>query len=205
MGCSFSGTAVPRQWRDSMEWGISAVPAWGRNKENAINRFTDSIKRSIESRNWLSAIALTLTIPDICGALETPNEGNGVRYKRWFGQWMEPNYTVDLPGCGRRAFLTADSCWALRCSYLHAGSFEVRHQKIEFPLKAFHFIEPPGNGNTIHMNRIGAVLQIQSDVFCEEMITAVKEWQASIGGMPEIQDRLRDMLQIHSSVPAIGY
>lgn len=162
--------------------------------------------RSVETQNWLSAISLTLTIPDICGALETPNARNGVRYKRWFTEWMEPNYTIVLPKIGPHVFLSADNCWALRCSYLHAGSTEIRPQNIELALRAFHFIEPPNNGNIVHMNQLAdGLLQIQSDKFCEEMITAVKEWQACIKDKPEIQARMSKLLQIHNYVPMIKY
>jgi hypothetical protein len=163
-----------------------------------MKRFTDAVVRSVETQNWFSAIALALTLPDICGALETPREQNGVRYKRWFKQWMEPTYSVVIPVIGPHVFLSADNCWALRCSYLHAGNGEIRPGNIQSALESFHFIEPPHNGRTIHMNKVGEVLQLQVDKFCDEMIAAVEEWQGYVAGDLEIEARRQELLQVHS-------
>ena len=170
-----------------------------------MKRFTDAIESSVQTQNWYAAIALTLTMPDICGALETPEAGNGVRYKRWFAAWMEPNYTTVLPKIGRHVFLSAENCWGLRCSYLHAGNGEIRPGKVKQVLESFHFIEPPPGNNTIHLNQVGRALQLQTDIFCREMIAAVLAWQDTVKDDADIESRRQDLLQIHNFVPGINY
>ena len=52
-------------------------------KENAILLLIKEIKKSLESGNYLSALIVALTIPDICGKILYPKETNGKRYKKW--------------------------------------------------------------------------------------------------------------------------
>lgn len=39
--------------------------------------FLDSIKLSLETKNWYAALAVALTIPDICGSIANPKEHSG--------------------------------------------------------------------------------------------------------------------------------
>lgn len=41
---------------------------------------------------YQSALALTLTLPDICGQVEMPSARVGARYKSWFDQYVAPLY-----------------------------------------------------------------------------------------------------------------
>ena len=160
-----------------------------------MNRFIDAVEKSIETKNWISAIALALTIPDICGSLESPYVKNGERYKSWFRRWVEPAYTKNFPVTGEHVFLSAENCWALRCSFLHAGSSEIRPD-VKSALENFHFIIPP-HGRIIHCNLEDNVLQLQTDLFCRDMIGGVIAWKVVVEGDPCIAAREKDMLQIH--------
>lgn len=66
------------------------------------------------------ALALALTIPDICGKIKYPKDGVGMRYSRWFNEYIYPYY------CAYEGHFVDDCtefngivCYALRCSYLH--------------------------------------------------------------------------------------
>jgi hypothetical protein len=37
-----------------------------------MKRFSDAVRASVEQRNWYGALALALTMPDVCGRLESP-------------------------------------------------------------------------------------------------------------------------------------
>lgn len=93
-----------------------------------------SIEQALEGECYLPALALALTLPDICGQIENPNylnkKGNrlvGKQYKEWFDNWVEHRY-ADPSGWtedGKRAinpYFTSDMCYALRCSFLHSGN-----------------------------------------------------------------------------------
>lgn len=136
-----------------------------------MRRFTDSILKSIEQRNWYGALMMALSMPDICGRLETPEENVGPRYKRWFSQWLQDAFTA-----GGRVFLGPEECYALRCSYFHEGRSNMENQRARKALENFRFVYPDEHGNTMHLNLNGAVLNLQVDIFCRDVAAAVLAW-----------------------------
>lgn len=96
------------------------------------------IYQSLENDLYQSALALALTIPDICGQIEYPKlinkrTGNrlvGKQYKRWFREWVE-HYYADETGWtkdykfAKKPYFTAKMCYDLRCSFLHSGNDDI--------------------------------------------------------------------------------
>ncbi len=37
-----------------------------------MKRITDSIRKSVKSQDWYGALSTALTLPDVCGRLESP-------------------------------------------------------------------------------------------------------------------------------------
>lgn len=68
------------------------------------------IEKAIICECYLAALALALTVPDICGEIEFPHivreKGDrdvGGQYRAWFNKWVEPHYADDTgwnKGCG---------------------------------------------------------------------------------------------------------
>ncbi|SEL51057.1 hypothetical protein SAMN02910353_02778 [Ruminococcus sp. YRD2003] len=90
-----------------------------------------SIRKSLANDNYLAALALALTIPDICGQVEFPNESKvGKRYKDWYNKYccteyngpQSPNVVTTLP---KLPDFTAENCYKLRCAVLHSGNIEI--------------------------------------------------------------------------------
>jgi hypothetical protein len=116
-----------------------------------MQRFVDSIRASLEARNWFGALFVALAIPDVCGALEDPKAANGERYRGWFVRYMKAGYDSDnageqlrfsyperweqLPRHDRDMFMqspilpgiafNAADCWKARCTCLHQGLSEI--------------------------------------------------------------------------------
>lgn len=97
-----------------------------------------AIRKAIECECYLPALALALTLPDICGQIEYPNfvneRGNrlvGKQYKTWFAEWVSHWY-ADSTGWtndGKQAknpYLTGKMCYDLRCSFLHSGNSDIK-------------------------------------------------------------------------------
>lgn len=61
-----------------------------------IDRYLDSIIKSLESKNWYAALFMALVIPDICGALEHPNKNSPARYVDWYNKYMLPKYSSTI-------------------------------------------------------------------------------------------------------------
>lgn len=96
------------------------------------------IKDALINKSYLSALALSLTLPDICGQIEYPNllKKNGERnirkqYVAWFDAWVN-QYFADNTGWtedGSKAnnpYFTGEMCYSLSCSFLHAGNSNVK-------------------------------------------------------------------------------
>ena len=49
-----------------------------------IDKIVSDIRNAIENDCYIAALALALTLPDVCGKAEYPNAGNGKRYKNWY-------------------------------------------------------------------------------------------------------------------------
>lgn len=96
----------------------------------------EEIELNIEDRRWQSALALALTLPDICGGIAFPDlvrryrDGRvvldrqknpardvGAQYVRWFDEYAAP-YFMLLPD-DERPYIHGERCWQLRCEYLH--------------------------------------------------------------------------------------
>jgi hypothetical protein len=78
-------------------------------------------------------------------------------------------------------FLSGGDCYALRCAYLHQGEFGVLDQRARKALDEFRFTVP-GDG-LVHNNRTDGALQLQVDIFCEQLCVAVEAWLASVAGI----------------------
>lgn len=92
-------------------------------------KIIEDIRNSIKANCLRSALALTLTIPDICGKIKYPEKKVGQRYTLWFNEYVYPYY------CSHEGHFVDDGtefngtvCYALRCAYLHSGNADVKEQ-----------------------------------------------------------------------------
>lgn len=164
-----------------------------------MHQFVTALRESVATRNWHSALALALFMPDVCGRLQSPNSGSQARYVAWFKAWVQPKYTVQMflmPS--ETVFLSGEDCYALRCSYLHEGGDEISHQRARVALDRFHFITPPPDG-TVHMNISNTALQLQVDIFCLDVAAAVEAWLVSVSGDQDVSQRMSSLITIHDS------
>ncbi len=82
---------------------------------------TSEIERALSAGLYYLALAMSLSLPDICAALESPDgETSGQRYKRWCDVWFLPCYPE----------LTSLDLYSLRCGVLHQG--RLGHSKMQF-------------------------------------------------------------------------
>jgi hypothetical protein len=170
-----------------------------------MNRFTDSIRQSIGTKDWYGALMMALALPDICGKLETPDESSKARSVRWLKTWIEHLYTREI-GADRHehVFLSAEDCYALRCSFIHEGVSNIEEQKARKALENFHFITPSPVFQ-VHCNQSNNLLQLQVDVFCHEIADAVDAWAKSVQDNKDIQERMVALIIIHDSSNGIRF
>lgn len=97
----------------------------------------EEIGRCIEAKCYYGALALALTLPDICGQIEYPQEKRvGIRYVNWFNTFVKPFCFIDSPDAPTNQF-DGESCYALRCAFLHSGNYDLKQQKGSIDIDVF--------------------------------------------------------------------
>lgn len=99
-----------------------------------VNRLLEEIQRSLDNELFLAALALALTLPDICGKAEYPREDSSKkRYIRWYNENVgitekPPKFAqsdTEMP------YLSGEVVYSLRCQFLHQGTPNIETKKIK--------------------------------------------------------------------------
>lgn len=154
-----------------------------------------AVRESVAEANWYSALALALAMPDICGHLQSPGLPSSKRYVAWCETYLVPTYTQEMP-TGPYVFLGAEDTYALRCAFLHQGSDEIGGQRIQKALDGFRFVTV--RDGMVHCNQSGRTLQLQVDIFCEDVCQAVDDWLAATVDDEAIQRGLARLMAIEN-------
>lgn len=190
-----------------------------------MQRFVDSIRKAVKDENWFSAIFIALAMPDICGNLEDPSVGNvGKKYRKWFNQYLKDKYdhenewerrlNIDPSTAKvlidnakgnanvqqyindqkkqkieRKCRFTAQDCYKFRCACLHAGMAKSERGPI-------NLTPPMSNGSIVHMAIINGDLQLQIDIFCEDVCKAVEVWINKNESNHDIQSRIKELIAV---------
>ena len=100
----------------------------------------DEIEKCLENGLYLAALALALTLPDICGYAEYPSEGTGKRYKNWYDRYRGVNEKPNNPYSADMPYLSGEVVYSLRNHFLHSGNPNINKEKIKDELcKIDHF------------------------------------------------------------------
>ena len=67
------------------------------------------------------------------------------------------------------------------------------------------FIEPPRSG-VIHCNQSDSKLQLQVDIFCEDICAGVEDWATQVLAYDRtIQARMAELLVVHSARNGLSF
>lgn len=142
------------------------------------------IEAALDAGFYYLAIAVTLTLPDICSALESPQgRTSGPQYKAWYDNWLAAAYPM----------VTADDMYSLRCGLIHQGRFgqgNMQYDRILFTL-------PNPQRNIYHQNIMNDALNLDAATFSRDMLQAVKGWYAAKQTDPVVQGNLPRLLQFY--------
>ncbi|EMR73199.1 hypothetical protein MCGE09_00036 [Thaumarchaeota archaeon SCGC AB-539-E09] len=124
----------------------------------------DQIRKALCVDLYYVSLFTSLTIPDICGAIQSVNgEASGTKYKNWFDTYVAHKYFNMLNG---------EDCWNFRCSLLHQGTSQ--HPRSTY--KRILFFEPSATTSVFHCNILNDALNIDVRIFCEDIILGALAW-----------------------------
>lgn len=167
-----------------------------KTNSNAVQEYADAISSSIAEKNWFSALFVALSIPDICGYLESPNEPTGSRYEKWFQKYVSARYSMRTPpNYEHHQFFLGSDCYALRCALLHQGQEAISDRRAEEVINRFHFVAPPDD-RIVHCHRLNDGLQLQVDIFCQDILSGLMQWTEDVASDELIQSRMQKTLEI---------
>jgi len=142
-----------------------------------VDEFFTQVGIAANNGLYFLALAGALTIPDICGALESDNGwATGAKYAAWFDKHVASLHT---PGWrSGEPILSGETCYQFRCSFLHQGT--THHLASNY--SRIMFVECGATSNIFHMNVLNGALNIDVRLFCLEMVTAAQAWRGGVVG-----------------------
>ncbi len=130
----------------------------------------NQIRMSLDSHLFYMALFVALTLPDICGAIESENgEASSEKYIRWFNTYISPRYN---------GWLTGEDCYQFRCSLLHQGTSQ--HPRARYARVIF--VEPTLQNIVMHCNILNDALNLDLNIFCRDVIMGVEQWLQNYEG-----------------------
>jgi hypothetical protein len=155
-----------------------------------LNTLLNQIDKALDHDLFYLALAVSLAIPDICGALNSKN-GNASRdrYENWFNQYVAPRYIIR----GNISFTGAD-CYQIRSAMLQANTLYAADA-----CSRIIFVEPAIGGTTAHNNNIGNALHLDVRLFCKDMVAGAREWSRQNTENPFVLRNKRRLVKTYSS------
>lgn len=92
-----------------------------------IDKLVNDINKALTSEAYFSALALTLSLPDVCGKAEYPNLKVGERYKKWYDDYLGQYETYEG---SENPYLSGEVVYSLRNSFLHQVTPNIDKNKI---------------------------------------------------------------------------
>lgn len=176
-------------------WQVDLIPP-------PLTSTLNEIQKALEAKLFYCAIAVSLSIPDICASLMndpdpeklwTNRKKQHENYKKWFDIYLADKFS----------HFTAEDCYSIRCGVLHQGQFGRPDDNYD----RIVFLGPQDNPSAgrigflgdIIINIVdetnfgeitGKVLNIEAIWFCEQIIDAARRWARAMSNDPFVRANL---------------
>jgi hypothetical protein len=146
---------------------------------------TREIEVALKGGFYYLAIIGSLTLPDICSALESQDgTTSGKQYMHWCDSWLLPKYP----------FLTSSEIYSLRCGVIHQGNAmhpSKRYSRILFTLPV------PHNDVFLHNNILNDALNLDAVTFCRDVLECGVNWYAQEKNNPHVVANLPNQVRYY--------
>ena len=146
----------------------------------------EEIEKCLNQQYLRCAIGMALTLPDICGQVEYPDEGRvGKRYIDWCNQYLlNQGFVTSSKSDNENSqhILSGDICYKLRCAFLHSGNIDLNQRKNDhYPFFELRISSAVDTGIFVEpyvVNDQGETVRFALDVrhLCHVLCNAAKEY-----------------------------
>lgn len=100
--------------------------------------YVNDIKCSLKNKSYFSALALALTLPDICGMAEFPDKSVTERYIEWYDKYLGVYMAQGKDDLGgNNPWLSGEVIYNLRNTYFHQGNPGIESNKVKEEVNRF--------------------------------------------------------------------
>ena len=150
-----------------------------------MDEILSEIERAAASGFCYLAVAMTLALPDICGALEAPDgRASFKRYKDWCRRNLTHTYG-----------LRPVDFYSMRCGILHQGNLGVPNS----PITHVVFSLRNASGTIAHSNILnrgrGPELNLDALLFCSELGADIRNWFSTHRSTPHVARNFSNLLR----------
>jgi hypothetical protein len=162
-----------------------------------LSDFVAAARQAGEQENWLAALALALTLPDVCASADRPGKQIAKsRYIEWWDKYIAPMYMVapDLAeDWHAHSYLPGTDAFYLRCSYLHSGMDGVEDRG---SLMHRVRLRAPSGSWGMGFEAETRTLTVPIDMFVERVCLGVEGWLEDRAEDPVTQERLAGLISV---------
>lgn len=158
---------------------------------NALDMSIIDIDNAIKHQLFYLALVGTLTLIDMCAALES-QDGTTSRPK--FEAWYSANLSVHYP------WLASADCYGLRCGLVHQGISKTDARGHTSQWHRALFVLPGAMvmkncASKSHSGETAYITGLQE--FCADVVDRVKKWLAANQANPTIQANLSKLMHLY--------
>ena len=166
-----------------------------------------SIMHASQSGCHLPAVVTALTVPDIAAAVDA-----GLTNRKYYAEWVDKWFVPAFPGYTKHG-IDGLALYSLRCKLLHEGlsspslasaaqgsSAAARKKLIAFNVAGNMFVHLITSKDAKGDSWTG----LDARRFCEEMVSAGRNWMTSRANDPAAIQRLSTLVDIRMDVPPIS-
>lgn len=132
-----------------------------------------SIREAIKNKDYVRALHLALMIPEIIVGIEYPDFDSISKYELFFDRYLKDYYSSSWD---RMGFITGKDFFALKSEFTknYDGNTDISENPNAETLSYISFTHDISRG--MHCNKGGNVLQLNTFVFCDQLIFGLNEW-----------------------------
>ncbi len=154
------------------------------------------IKIALNNKLYYLALYITVTLPDILGAL---NSNDGIATKEKYVQWFDNYVTPKNADNTGESLLTGLVAYNLRCSLLHQGKMELKAEEVGYSriifttpdvgIRAHCFKQQSDNGEI--------VLQLDILTFCQQVLSGLEKFLEDYGDTDQFKENYNSFITYH--------